>query len=212
MTDYDNKFELAFRDLEAHRYSDALKTFNGIIEHDPALNWWRSICYFALGEFENALKDSTALLDYQKYSSFACLSIALVRATAPDVSLRDADVAYHYMNRFVATYEGEITWRMLSIRAAVYAERNNFEEAVKYSKMSLDCAPVAMVARCESRVSQYLKHIPFRCSDQSIREALFVREIHCVRCCEPTFFRGDVQGQCLPLCCDCFWGPAENAV
>ena len=211
MTDYRDNFEVAFRHLEAHRYALALETFNKINDDDPALIWWRSICYFALGEFENALTDSEVLLEHKPYSSWACLSIALVRATAPDDHLRDAELAYHYMNRFVATYEGEITWRILSIRAAVHAELKNFEEAVKYSRMSLECAPVPMLDRCKSRVSQYNNQIPFRCSDQSIREALFVREIHCVKCCAPTFFYGDFQGQNLPLCCDCHWGTAESA-
>ena len=211
MTDYNDKYEVAFRHLEAHRYGLALQTFKTIDDEDPALIWWRSICNFAIGDFENALNDSEALLENETYAAFACLSIALVRATAPHDDLRAADLAFHYMNRFVATYDGEMTWRILSIRAAVDAERNDFEQAVKHSEMSLECAPASMVARCKSRVSQYLKCIPFRCSDQSIREALFVREIHCVRCCAPTFFCGDFKGQKLPLCCDCYWGTSENA-
>ena len=212
MTDYNNKFEIAFRHLEAHRYSLALQALDKIDDDDPGLIWWRSVCHFALGDFTSALSDSETLLEHGgKHSWVACLSIALVRATAPDDSLRDAEIAYEHMNRFVATYEGEITWRILSIRAAVHAARNDFEQAVKYSKMSLDCAPAPMISRCKSRVSQYLNHVPFRCSDRSIREALFVREIHCVKCCEPTFFRVEFQGEKLPLCCDCSWGTTENA-
>ena len=64
MTDYRDNFEVAFRHLEAHRYALALETFNKINDDDPALIWWRSICYFALGEFENALTDSEVLLEH----------------------------------------------------------------------------------------------------------------------------------------------------
>ncbi len=180
----------------------ALQTFKTIDDEDPALIWWRSICNFALGDFENALSDSEALLEYETYAALACLSIALVRATAPHDDLRDAELAFHYMNRFVATYDGEITWRILSIRAAVDAERNDFEQAVKHSQKNVPevCSGTSRLRDASRACLNIPEPYPsIHDSNQSNIRRAFSPEVHCRQMLRyQHFLRADFKGQKLP--------------
>jgi len=203
--------EAFFRNLEAHRYELALRSYDRIADPSPYMLWWRSICHLAQEEFEEALRDSIVLLDIDETHNRGCLNMALIRAASPVDHLRDGKDASYFMTRFVALHEGEMTWRIFSIRAAVYAEQGDFINAIKYSRMSLDCAPSTMVARCESRLSQYEQRIAFRASAQSIREGLFFRELACKNCGEPAFFTARYNDEAVALCCDCNWGKPKNA-
>ena len=206
-----NNIEAFYRHLEAHRYDLALQLCDQIVEPSPLILWWCSVCCFAQGEFDGALRHTLTLLDIDETHVRACLNMAIIRAASPDERLRDGKDASYFMTRFVALYDGQMTWRILSIRAAVYAEQNEFAKAIEYSQMSLDCAPPTMTARCESRLSQYKQQTPFRASAQSMRDGLVFRELDCKKCGGPAFFTVRYNDEAVALCCDCNWGKPNNA-
>ena len=206
--------ERAFRALENASYYEAITAFSKLLSKDGSLTcWlaWRSQCNMAVGHYHDALDDAMKILVLDPQNSWAHLNIALLKSTSPIADHRDAATALKHLKAFRANFSGETTWRIDSIRAAVYAENRDFETALRYSRRSLETAPNEMKKRCQARIELYNRRMPMRIDTFTIKDALGFHELKYHICGTDAVFRIPTDKGKSPVCCDCNWGKLENA-
>lgn len=200
--------------MESHAYHLAIHAFSELIERNPkvvAFVSWRSQCSLAVGHYYDALEDCEVILKQESENAWAHLAIALVRSTAPMADLRNGDIAISHLQKFEGLYKGEMTWRMLTICAAVYAEASDFKKAIQYAENAFEKAPDEMKERCSSRIKMYKTETAMRLDFHETQESLAFREMKCHICGADAIFRVQIEAHKHPICCDCNWGPAKNA-
>ena len=205
--------EKAFRAMEEFNYYGGIYWLNKLIGEDrenPDLLSWRAQCHIAVGHYYDSFADSEFILSFCPGNVAADLNIATICSCSPIDDLRDGVRALEHMKSFTRLHNGKKTWRIYSIRAAVYAAISDFETAVRYSKKSLEIAPVEMHDRCLSRIDTYQNKMQLRIDTTSVQEALAFRELRCHACDSEAFFCVTIDEQKLPICCDCNWGRPED--
>jgi tetratricopeptide (TPR) repeat protein len=138
--------------------------------NDPAAYLSRGRCHHFHGSFGKALSDYDTSITIEPTNANASCARANLRATCPDKSFRDGQMALEDARTAMKLAEqaGELIgdWRQrryLQVLAAAHAENNNFQEAIALQARALDLA-LTKKARSviKRRLDQYQSGNPIR--------------------------------------------------
>ena len=117
--------------------------------HEAAQNWKLAIENFLLANQLDASKTE------------AGIALARLQAGCPDAAFRDGNKAVENATTMCVRTNWS-DWAAMSVLGAAYAEKGNFEKAVKYATMSLDLAPEDEKPDRLKRIDQFRQGQAFR--------------------------------------------------
>jgi tetratricopeptide (TPR) repeat protein len=161
---YVNRADVFMRRRE---FDKAIEDCNTAIQLEPNASgafWVRANAYKFKGDRTKALGDlETAVRLKPRKLEIALNSVAWLRATAPEASIRDGKKAVE-----LATKACELSvWRnpsFIDTLAAGYAEIGDFDQAFKYQKQALSISglPDSAQAGAQKRLELYKQHKAYR--------------------------------------------------
>lgn len=123
-----------------NRPRKAIEVFTQILENDDA-NWQarrnRADALLSVGKHKEAIEDYDVALKAQPDDSHMLNNLAWVLATSPDDEVRDADRAIEIAKRGCDATKYEAP-HILSTLAAAYAEKGDWETAIKWSSKAVE--------------------------------------------------------------------------
>lgn len=151
---------------ETNQLDKALEDLNHAIAmnpREPSFYRVRGRTYTKQHKYREALADMEHSRELNPDSMDSCNSLAWLRATCPDASVRNGAEAVK-----LATQACESTrfglWAALDTLAAAYAEAGDFDQAVRYQKQALGSVGIREKKRAEMqrRLTLYEQKKPFR--------------------------------------------------
>jgi tetratricopeptide (TPR) repeat protein len=161
----EKKFEDAIQDMELLVQNDPLNKLLGeLIDNDK--NNWRALrsrgdARLAIGEHAEAVEDYNQALAINPDDSGVLNNLAWVLATSPIDEVRDADRSLE-----LATKACELTEykqaHILSTLASSYAEKGDFESAIKWSSKAVELGEGDVKEQLEKELESYRAAKPWR--------------------------------------------------
>ena len=175
LSDYGRAIELDPQHSQAHanraavhvqmgRHETALADLSRAIELKPAygIAWYnRGNVHLQMGRHQPALDDYARALELRPQDARVHNTIAWVRATSPDVNVRDGQIALSAARRALEL-SGRQDIGILQTLAAAHAEARQFDEAVKWQNKALALSPPNAKEEARSRLKLYEKREPYR--------------------------------------------------
>jgi tetratricopeptide (TPR) repeat protein len=128
--------------LMANKPRKAIDTATSVLEKDPnnfAARRFRADAYLNIGKHAEAIADFDKALALKDNDESLLNNFAWVLATSPDDKLRDGPRALKLATK-AAESSGYETPHILSTLAAAYAETGDYDNAMKWSKKSVELA------------------------------------------------------------------------
>jgi serine/threonine-protein kinase len=122
----------------------------------------RGLARQAVGKYQQAINDYGRALAIDKGFLLAYNGLAWILATCPDAPLRDGKKAVEFATK-ACERGGWVHSDELDTLAAAYAERGQFDEAIKWQQKAIELASTdADKAEFQQRLSLYSRHEAFR--------------------------------------------------
>lgn len=158
------RLQLAMYHQADGRPRKAIQLFNEILE-DDSKNWLalrgRGDAYISIGNHQKALEDLEAAHKLQPENSGILNNLAWLLATSPEDSLRNAERAIE-----LATKACEVTdykeAHILSTLASGYAEKGDWDNAVKWSEKAVELGEGDVKEQLEKELESYKNKKPWR--------------------------------------------------
>ncbi len=172
------QLQLANLYLQDKRPKQAIEIANSIISKEPknvsALRL-RADTLLGMGDHAGAVKDYERAIDGgiddATQRSGVLNNLAWILATSPKEGVRDGDRALKFGNEAAELTEFKEA-HILSTLAAAYAEKGNFEEAVKWSTKAVELGKAEeneQIEQLENELKSYLEGKPWR-EEQETKE------------------------------------------
>jgi tetratricopeptide (TPR) repeat protein len=145
----------------------AMADFDEAIRLDPTNSEayrWRAHSRARAGQWPKAISDHEKAIEHHSRPFAACLDLAWLLATCPDMSVRDGKRAVRLATRARELGINGVVWDVV---AAAFAEDGRFDEAMNYETKALadQSIPPDMRDRYLKRLELYKKKQPYRFSE-----------------------------------------------
>lgn len=150
--------------LDHDDFRGAIQDFDACLRFDPEYTFayeGRGEAWRKLGDYHQALADfdKARQLDSTHYRSYR--NSAWLRSTCPDESFRDGELAVQEATR-ACELSGWTDATCLGVLAAAYAERGDFDEAVRWQVKAVEGCPQQLEDAYRDRLKVYRQGRPYR--------------------------------------------------
>jgi tetratricopeptide (TPR) repeat protein len=129
--------------------------------HDAIIALWRGVSHEKLGEWSAAIDDYVLAHQLDVSETTAAICLARLQAGCPAAEFRDGAKAVENAYRMCVRTQWK-DWVPISVLAAGYAEKGDFEAAIRFGEQAFALAPDDERAERQRRLEQFSNRVPFR--------------------------------------------------